>query len=92
MATYIHSGAVTGDSIAGTSQVSIRSILLTAGSGNATATIYSNGVAMIVLNCPANDSKEYISVSGGNQFSLETFPGPVTIDVAGTGAFVRVSY
>lgn len=92
MATYVKQGAVTGDSIGGTNNISLRSVLLTSGSGTATATIYGNGVAAVVINCPANDTKVYPAVSGGNQFSLEAIQGPVTIYIVGAGAFVRVSY
>ena len=93
MASYVHTGAITGASIGGSNPVvAIRSILVTAAAAAATVTVYSNGVAAIILTCPANDSRVYAAVSGGNQFSLEQLTGPVTIDVTGVGAFVRVSY
>lgn len=92
MATYIKQGAVTGDSIGGTSNISLRSVLVSAGAGGAVATIKGNGIAAIIINCPTNDTKVYPAVSGGNQFSLEPILGPVTIDITGANAFVRVSY
>lgn len=91
MARYVVAGAVTGASV-NTSGIALRSFMLSSSSGTASATLKGNGVNEIVLQCAANQTVTYPAVSGGNQFSLEQIPGPVTIDVVGAGAFVRISY
>jgi len=70
----------------------LRSALLTAGSADATCVIYANGVVYIKIAAKAGTSQLYPSTTGGNQFSLENIKGPVTVDVVGTGSFLRLSY
>jgi hypothetical protein len=77
---------------ASTTDIYLRNVKLTAGSAAATAIVYGNGVALIKLAALTGTSDSYYATSGGASFSLENIPGPVTVDVVGTGAFLRMSY
>lgn len=91
MASYTHTGAVTGSTVSD-SNIAVRSILISSSSASAQVTLKGNGVTAVILYCPAGDSRVYPAVSGGNQFSLEQIPGPVTVDIVGAATFVRISY
>lgn len=73
--------------------LSLQNMLLTAAAGAATATVKDKaGVAQVVIAAQAGTSFEYTASNGGNLTSLTRIVGPVTIDVVGAGAFVRLSY
>lgn len=74
-------------------EIALRNLKLTAAAGaDATATVYGNGVALVKLACKAGTSDAYYATTGGIGYSLEQIPGPVTVDVVGVGAFLRMSF
>jgi hypothetical protein len=91
MASYIRNSAVTGGAVS-TDGILLKSILVTPTSAGTQdiVTVYSAGVAALIITVK-DTSFEYSSVSGGNQFSLTSIPGPVTIDVP-ANTFVRIEY
>ncbi len=72
----------------------LKSVLLTPAAATATAKIYANGVEMIRLQASASGSS--VSYFGGgqasNDFAAEHIIGPVTVDLAGAGAFLKITY
>lgn len=90
MASYIKNAAVTGDAVS-TGDILLKSILITNKTGTSSVvTVYSNGVAALILSCK-DQSFNQPATSGGNQFSLISIPGPVTIDVP-ANTFVRMDW
>lgn len=74
-----------------TDGIYIKLAKLTAGSAQCDAIIYSNGTPMYYLAAPAHSSDFVPAVAGGNEFSI-AIPGPITVDVVGTGAHLTLDY
>lgn len=72
--------------------VALRNVKLTAAAADSSAIIYGNGVALIKLAAKAGTADTYYATTGGVGYSLENIPGPVTVDVVGAGAFLRMSF
>jgi hypothetical protein len=75
-------------------QIYLRNVLITPAAAVATATIYGNGVAMVKLQASANGSSVVYAAGGqaSNEFSADIIPGPVTVDLTGAGAFLKLTY
>ena len=92
MARFISQTVGTGQSIS-TSDLWIKSLMLSAnGSNDCSATIKCNGNTEIIICAAKGTTAEYPTGKGGNDFNTEHLPGPVTVDIVGTGAFFRISF
>jgi hypothetical protein len=69
--------------------IDVKGILVTAAAADVTLVLKGNGTDEVKINCKAGDSETYYAMGGTTGLHLEK---PVTADVAGAGAFVRIDY
>lgn len=72
--------------------IHIKSILLTAGSANATLALKGAGTTIVPLAALAGTSVEWTGTDGANQFSNLIVNAPVTVDIVGTGAQALITF
>lgn len=75
-----------------TDELFIKSVTLTADSANDASLVLYCSTSQVKLKLAAakGTSFQWKSNAGGHAFAAATFPGPVVIDVVGTGAFARI--
>lgn len=89
MAQFITTSISNGQAVL-TDQVYLVRIVLTAGAGApARAIVYGNGVPMIYMAAVAGDMNTY---PGDGSKQLDHIPGPVTVDLSGAGAALKLVY
>lgn len=89
MARFVTSTVATGQAVS-TSEIWLKSAVVTAGSAAAVLTIKGAGSSELIISAPANSSFEW--VAPGGPFQVGHIPGAVTLDLSGSGASARLDY
>lgn len=82
-------GAGLSQSIDANQDVHLKGVIVTAAGAAVTVDIKGNGSSELKINAAAGDSETYYSMGGTTGVHLQA---PVTADVVGAGAFVRLDY
>ena len=89
MAKFFSQTVAAGQAVSA-DQMYLKSVVLASGSAASTVTIKGNGVTQLVVSAPANDSKQV--ALPGHPMLVMHIDGPVSLDLTGTGASVRLDY
>ena len=89
MAKFFSQTVASGQAVS-SEQIALKSVVLASGSAASTVTIKGNGTTLLVVAAPANASQQAV-IPGHATYAMH-IDGPVTLDLAGTGASVRLDY
>lgn len=87
MPTFISTTSATGQTVT-SDALNLSAIVLTSGSTTSIVKVYGNGVELMRLSAVAGDSETYYDMRKMGKH----IPGPVTLDLSGTLAFVALEY
>lgn len=89
MARFISTTISTGQTVID-DNMEIKAVSLTAAAATAVAKIYGAGGEEIRISAAATTTNQLIAP--GSRFYVFHIPGPVTLDLSGAGAWLRIDY
>ena len=92
MASKIITTIATGQAVSD-KDIYVKSVELVAGPSNdAVVNIYGNGAETIRIAAAKGTSMQIQSSKGTNDFDAQHVQGPVTADLSGAGAWLKINY